>query len=73
MGSSTVATFLILTMLFAILSSLGFALFHLLREEHDSQKTAKALSVRVGLSLSLFLGLLFAIQMGWIIPNPIPL
>ena len=73
MGSSIFATVVIVTILFLILASLGFALFYLLAEENGSRSTLMALQVRVALSMTLFLGLLTAIHMGWIIPNPPPL
>ncbi len=44
-----------------ILSSLGAALFFLMRD--------KALAMRVGLSITLFLLLLGAYKMGWIAPT----
>jgi Trk-type K+ transport system membrane component len=73
MGLSNFATVLILTVLFTILSSLGFGMFYLLLDQYGSKRTFMALSVRVALSMSLFLGLLIAIHFGWIIPNPPPL
>ena len=70
MSSSIIATFIILTTLFTILTSLGFGLFYLLFEENSSKRTFMALSVRVALSMCLFIGLLGAIHLGWVIPNP---
>jgi len=65
-----VATVIILAILSLILSSLGFGMFYLLSDQNGSKRTAMALSVRVVLSMALFLGLLIAIHLGWIIPNP---
>ena len=73
MEITTIATTIILTVLFVILSSLAFGLFYLLRNPSGTGRTATALSVRVGLSMMLFLCLLLAIHEGWIMPNPPPL
>jgi len=70
MISSSLATFIILSMLFIILSSLGFGLFYLLFDPNGSKRTFMALSMRIALSMFLFIGLLGAIHLGWIIPNP---
>jgi hypothetical protein len=49
-----------------ILGSLASALFYLMRDKGTSNKTVNALTVRIGLSIALFLFLLFANWMGWI-------
>ncbi|MBU3725702.1 MAG: twin transmembrane helix small protein [Burkholderiaceae bacterium] len=49
-----------------ILISLGSALFYLMRDRGTSNKTVRALALRVGLSIALFLFLIVAGQMGWI-------
>ncbi len=49
-----------------ILASLASALFYLMRDKGTSNKTVNALTVRIGLSVALFLFLLFAHWMGWI-------
>ena len=73
MNSSTIATLIILTTMLVIISSLGFGLFYLLFDKHDGKHTLRALTVRISLSMLLFLGLLLAIYFGWIIPGPPPL
>jgi hypothetical protein len=73
MNPSIFATCIILTILFLILSSLGLGLFYLLFNLNNNQQTFKALSIRIGLSMVLFLGILLAIYLGWIIPEPPPL
>lgn len=73
MNSSAIGTLIILVTIFLILSSLGFGLFYLLFNQHNGKQTLKALSIRIGLSMTLFLGLLVAIHFGWIIPEPPPL
>jgi hypothetical protein len=49
-----------------ILVSLGSALFYLMRDKGTSDKTVKALAMRVGFSVALFLFLIIAHQLGWI-------
>jgi len=63
----------------AILASLGAALFFMLRKDSPdarnlqrSQRMARALAVRVGLSIVLFLCLLLAWQLGYIQPTGLP-
>lgn len=52
-----------------ILSSLGIALFFLMRDKGRSHRTVQALAMRVGLSITLFLILLGSYKMGWIAPT----
>lgn len=60
---------LILAILLAILWSLGSALYHLARRKGDPDKMLKALTWRIGLSLALFVLLLVAGRLGWIVPH----
>ena len=60
---------LVVVVLFAIIFSLGSALFHLARGKGDSQKMARALTVRVGLSVVLFILLILAWHFGLITPH----
>lgn len=63
------ARLLILACLLAIVLSLGSALVHLVRDKGESKKMARALTIRVGLSVLLFVLLLIAWSLGWIQPN----
>jgi hypothetical protein len=63
---------LIIVTLFAIVISLGSALFHLSRGTGDSKKMARALTVRVGLSVLLFILLMLAWYNGLITPHGLP-
>ncbi len=62
---------LIVAVLIAIVASLGSALFHLSRSGGDSKKMARALTVRVGLSVALFILLMLAYYFGLISPNEV--
>jgi hypothetical protein len=64
-----VARLLILAGLIAIVLSLGSALMHLVRDQGESKKMARALTIRVGLSILLFVLLLVAWRLGWIQPH----
>jgi cytochrome bd-type quinol oxidase subunit 2 len=59
-----------------ILASLGAALFFMLRDGRDGQaKTsnmARALALRVGLSVALFICILVAWKLGYIRPTGLP-
>jgi hypothetical protein len=50
----------------AILASLGSALFFLVHDRGQSKRTVKALALRVGLSLGLFLLLMAGYHFGFI-------
>lgn len=61
---------LILAGFLAIVLSLGSALVHLVRNKGgDSAKLARALMIRVGLSILLFVLVLVAWRLGWIQPR----
>jgi membrane associated rhomboid family serine protease len=68
----SVLRLVIILMLIAIVVSLGSALFHLARgsrDEADSRKMARDLTVRIGLSLALFVLLMAAWYAGLISPH----
>jgi len=49
-----------------ILISLGSALFYLMKDKSGTRRTVRALTVRIGLSVALFLFVLLAHSLGWI-------
>ena len=53
--------------------SLGSGLFHLSRGggEEDSAKLARALTVRISLSIALFVLLFVAWRLGFLLPHPL--
>ena len=55
--------------LLGIVVSLGSALFNLSRKASDSRKVARDLTIRVGLSVALFLLLMLAWHLGLIAPH----
>jgi hypothetical protein len=60
---------IILIALTGILLSLGSALVYLVRDMGTTNRTVNALTVRVGISVALFLFILFSYWMGWIQPR----
>jgi phosphotransferase system glucose/maltose/N-acetylglucosamine-specific IIC component len=60
---------IILFALAGILLSLGSALVYLVRDKGTSNRTVNALTLRVGISVALFLFILFSYWMGWIQPR----
>jgi len=57
---------LVIVALLGILASLASALVYLMKDKGGSNRTVRALTVRIGLSIALFLFVLFAHRMGWI-------
>jgi Protein of unknown function (DUF2909) len=64
-----VTRLLILVGFLAIVLSLGSATVLLVRGKGDSNKLARALMIRLGLSILLFVLLLVAYWLGWIQPK----
>jgi hypothetical protein len=54
-----------------ILASLGSALLFLMKDRGKSNRTVKALALRVGFSIALFILILIAYSLGWIEPTGI--
>lgn len=54
-----------------ILGSLASALFYLMRDKGQSNRTVRALATRVGLSITLFVLILLAYHFGYIQPTGI--
>ncbi|MBA5605674.1 twin transmembrane helix small protein [Duganella sp. FT3S] len=54
-----------------IIGSLGSALFFLMRDKGKSNNTVRALAMRVGLSITLFLLILLGYKLGYIQPTGI--
>ena len=60
---------IILVLLAAVLTSLGYGLVYLYRDQGKSRKLVTALTYRIGFSLLLFALLMLAWAMGWIHPH----
>lgn len=68
-GALDIFRLLVALVLLGIVVSLGSALFHLMNDKGDSKKMVRALTVRVALSVSLFLILMAAWALGLITPH----
>jgi len=60
--------YLILIFFIFIFYSLGSALYYMMRDGEGSKRMVKALTMRVAISIALFLFILFSFWMGWIKP-----
>ena len=59
----------VVVVLMAIVASLGVALYHLATDRGESQKLVRSLTVRIVLSVALFLLLMLAWRFGLIHPH----
>ncbi len=68
--------YIVIVAFIGILASLGTALFFMMRGGRDeaskSRNMARALALRVGFSVLLFVCILVAWKMGWVNPTGIP-
>lgn len=58
--------YVVIAVLVLIVASMGSALFYLVTDRSNSNRMVKALAIRVGLSLTLFLCLMASYYFGWI-------
>ncbi len=63
----------IVVVMLGIIASLGSGLVFLMRDRSQSRRTLNALTVRIGLSVTLFLLILLGLATGFIEPNGSPL
>ena len=63
---------LVIAVFIGILAALGSALYQLSRKGGDSKKMIRALAIRVGLSIALFLLLMILWKLGIITPHGLP-
>ena len=71
MDISVVFKFLIIFILAIILISLTRGLHFLMKDDDQSTKMAKSLTIRIVLSVFLFILIFVGYSMGWITPNHI--
>jgi branched-subunit amino acid transport protein AzlD len=58
--------YLVIVAFIGILASLASALVFMMKDQGKSNRMVNSLTMRIGLSVALFLFVLFAHQMGWI-------
>ena len=71
MGTPPLIKLFIGLALFAILTSLGVALWRLVRDQGKSTRTVKALTLRIALSVGLFALIIAGMLSGVIVPHGI--
>lgn len=64
-------TILIIAFLLAIVIALGSGMVFMIKDDGDSHRTVRALTWRIGLSLTLIAVLALGYYMGWIQPHGI--
>ena len=67
----SVSKLIVVLMLIAIIASLGVALAQMIRDKRQTDRTVKALTVRVILSIALFIFLMVAFATGLLTPHNI--
>jgi len=69
MSDHWVVKFVVYAFMALIVLSLGSGLYFILFKKGKSEEAVKALTLRIGLSLTLFILLFVAFAMGWIKPH----
>ncbi|MCY7355321.1 MAG: twin transmembrane helix small protein [Lysobacter sp.] len=67
--NDSLKTLLIIAFLILILWNLGAGLYYMLNDKGKTDRTVKALTRRIALSVALILFVALAIYMGWITPH----
>lgn len=60
---------IVIILFLLIIGSLASALFYLLTSKEDNNKTVRALTYRIGLSVLAFIILMISAKLGWIEPH----
>ena len=60
---------IIIILLILIIISLGQALYHMIRKDNNPNGVVNSLTVRISLSVLLFVLIVFGSYMGWITPH----
>lgn len=63
------AQWIVFAVMVAIVFALGSGLYFILFAKEKSEHAVKALTLRIGLSILLFIGLFVAFAMGWLAPH----
>jgi len=62
---------IVIFILFLVVSSLFTALYSMIKDKGQSNRTVKMLTMRIGMSIGLLILLLIGYQLGWINPHPV--
>lgn len=66
-----ITKYFIILVMFTILFCLGSGLYYLISDQGKTKRTVKALTWRIALSVTLFLGLMIGVLLGVITPHPL--
>lgn len=62
---------IVIFILFLVISSLFTALYSMIKDKGQSDRTVKMLTMRIAMSIGLLILLLVGYQLGWIAPHPV--
>lgn len=62
---------IVILLLLFVLYSLGSGIYFLVKDRSQSKRVVKALTWRISVSILVFLILMLAYKMGWIVPHAI--
>jgi len=71
MSASLIVKYLIVAIFVAIVYSLGSGLYYMLKDEGKSKRMVNSLTVRIGLSVALFVLLFVSWYFGILQPHPV--
>ena len=69
MSAALLFKIIVIALLLLILASLASGMFFLIRDKGRTTRVAKSLTLRIGLSIALFILLLIGLAAGWIQPH----
>ncbi|MFO7603425.1 MAG: twin transmembrane helix small protein [Gammaproteobacteria bacterium] len=72
MSATIIVKTVVITTLILIVASLGSALFSLIRDKSQSERTVKALTVRIALSIALLAFVMISGKLGYLTPSGMP-
>lgn len=61
---------IVIFVLFLVISSLFTALYSMVKDKGQGNRTIKMLTMRIGLSIGLLIFIMIGYQLGWINPHP---
>lgn len=62
---------IVIFVLFLVISSLFTALYSMVKDKGQGDRTIKMLTMRIGLSIGLLIFIMIGYQLGWINPHPV--
>ena len=72
MSATLIVKIIVISTLIAIVFSLGSAMFSLVKDKGQSDRTVKALTIRIGLSIALLAFVMLSGKLGLLTPSAMP-